>query len=70
LVSESTFPRTCPVLASIRWIVGSETPASRARVRWSMPSNARAARICAAVIIASPQPSDMLVDVLNIIKTV
>src|SRR5690606_30058965 len=51
LVSESTIPRTLPLLASIRWMVGSDTPDRRARVRWSIPSNARAARICAAVII-------------------
>jgi hypothetical protein len=37
-------------LASIRWIVGSETPASSASVLWSIPSNARAARIWNDVI--------------------
>jgi hypothetical protein len=45
LVRDSTTPRTLPTLASIRWIVGSETPASSASVRWSMPNNARAALI-------------------------
>jgi hypothetical protein len=35
----------------MRWIVGSETPARSASVFWSMPVSARAARICAAVII-------------------
>jgi hypothetical protein len=34
-----------PALASIRWIVGNDTPASSASVFWSMPSKARAARI-------------------------
>lgn len=50
LVSESMTPRTSPSLASILWMVGSETPARSANVFWSIPSSARAARICAAVI--------------------
>jgi hypothetical protein len=39
-------------LDSMRWIVGTESPASSASCRWSMPSSARAARDCAAVINA------------------
>jgi hypothetical protein len=39
-----------PTLASIRWIVGSETPAKSASVLWSIPSNARAALIWNDVI--------------------
>jgi hypothetical protein len=39
-----------PTLASIRWMVGSETPASSASVLWSMPSKARAALIWKDVI--------------------
>ena len=50
LVSVSMTPRTLPSLPSIRWMVGSETPDNSANWRWSMPSRARAARICAAVI--------------------
>jgi hypothetical protein len=53
LVRDSTTPRTVPTLASMRWIVGSETPASSASVLWSMPSNARAARIWNDVITRS-----------------
>src|SRR5690606_7815745 len=49
--SESTVPRTWPALASIRWIVGKDSPASCARARWSRPSKALAARICGAVIM-------------------
>ena len=51
-VSVSTTPRTLPLLASIRWIVGKETPARSASVCWSMPRRARPARICVAVIRA------------------
>ena len=40
------------VLDSMRWIVGTERPDNSASVLWSIPSNARAARIWAAVIIA------------------
>jgi hypothetical protein len=36
----------------MRWIVGKETPAISASWRWSIPSMARAARICAAVIMS------------------
>jgi hypothetical protein len=50
-INVSTTPRTTPPLASMRRIVGSETPVSRASSFWSMPSNARAARICADVIM-------------------
>ena len=50
-ISESTLPRTTPSLASIRWMVGSDRPDSSASARWSIPSSARAARICAAVIM-------------------
>src|SRR3546814_9551813 len=42
LLSESMMPRTFQVLASMRWIVGSDTPASCARVRWSIPKIGRA----------------------------
>src|SRR3546814_548696 len=48
----SMTPRTVPSLASMRWMVGRETPANTASRRWSMPSSARPARICPAVIIA------------------
>ena len=34
----------------MRWIVGRDSPASLANSRWSIPSIARAARICAEVI--------------------
>src|SRR6185437_3613339 len=54
LVSVSTMPRTLPSLASMRWMVGRATPAIPARVFWSIPSRARAARSCAAVIMAVP----------------
>ena len=43
-VSVSITPRTLPSLASIRWIVGSDTPESSASCRWSIPSRARALR--------------------------
>ena len=49
-ISESTLPRITPSLASMRWIVGTDRPDSSASPRWSMPSRARAARSCAAVI--------------------
>jgi hypothetical protein len=39
-----------PTLASIRWIVGRETPANSPNVLWSIPSNARAALIWKDVI--------------------
>jgi len=32
-ISESTLPRTTPSLASMRWMVGSDSPAASARVR-------------------------------------
>ena len=35
----------------MRWIVGTETPASAANSFWSIPSKARAARICCDVIM-------------------
>ena len=53
-ISESTLPRMTPSLASMRWMVGTESPASSASCRWSMPSSARAARSCAAVIMSEP----------------
>jgi len=53
-MSESTLPRIVSSLASIRWIVGSESPESSASMRWSMLSSARAARICADVIMRVP----------------
>ena len=37
-------------LASMRWTVVSDRPESSANCRWSMPSRARAARSCPAVI--------------------
>lgn len=49
-VKLSIVPRTLPRLASILCTVGTETPAISARVFWSMPSIARAALSCAAVI--------------------
>src|SRR5262249_9248147 len=48
-ISVSMTPRTTPSLVSMRWIVGSETPERAASVFCSMPTNARAAFICAAV---------------------
>ena len=42
--SESTLPRIVPSLASMRWMVGSDSPEASARARWSMPRSARAAR--------------------------
>ena len=51
-ISESTLPRMTPSLASMRWMVGSDRPDSSASSRWSMPSSARAARSCAAVIMS------------------
>src|SRR6516225_661907 len=50
-INESTLPRITPLLASMRWMVGYDRPADRASLRWSMPSSARAARSCAAVIM-------------------
>jgi hypothetical protein len=38
-------PRTTPSLASMRWMVGSDTPERRASSRWSMPSSARGAHL-------------------------
>src|SRR5438034_10872562 len=49
LVRLSMTPRTVPLLASMRWIVGSDTPDAAARAFWSMPTRTRAAFICAAV---------------------
>src|SRR6266566_419453 len=49
LVRLSITPRTVPLLASMRWIVGSDTPDATARAFWSMPTRTRAAFICAAV---------------------
>ena len=49
-----------PSLASMRWMVGTDRPASSASLRWSMPSSARAARSCAAVITS--EPSDVRSD--------
>jgi len=49
LVRLSITPRTVPLLASMRWIVGSDTPDATARAFWSMPASTRAAFICAAV---------------------
>jgi hypothetical protein len=46
-----TTPRDLPSLASMRWMVGNDTPARSANTCWSIPSRARAARICDAVII-------------------
>src|SRR5579875_2738209 len=51
-ISESTLPRMTPSLASMRWIVGTESPERSASLRWSMPRSARAARSCAAEIIS------------------
>src|SRR5690606_18769386 len=52
LVSVETTPRTCSsLLASIRWMVGRDTPDIAASVRWSMPSRARAARSWVAEIM-------------------
>jgi hypothetical protein len=48
--SESTLPRITSSLASMRWMVGTDSPDSSASLRWSMPSKARAARNCAEVI--------------------
>lgn len=49
LVRLSMTPRTVPLLASMRWIVGSDTPEAADRAFWSMPTSTRAAFICAAV---------------------
>src|SRR5688572_24655356 len=43
-ISDSTFPRTTPSLASILWMVGRDKRAVLASARWSMPARARAAR--------------------------
>src|SRR5580704_13341669 len=50
-INESTLPRITPSLASMRWMVGSDRSDNSASLRWSMPSSARAARSCAAVIM-------------------
>jgi hypothetical protein len=42
-----------PSLASMRWMVGSESPDIAASLRWSIPSRARAARSCAPEIIGN-----------------
>ena len=67
LISVSMTPRTLPWLASIRWMVGSDTPAMPASVCWSMPRSARAARNCAAVIIVvcSGRTRTVLVSVVK-----
>jgi len=52
-ISESTLPLMTPSLVSMRWMVGSDSPAASARRRWSMPSSAREARSCPAVITMS-----------------
>jgi len=51
LVSEPTTPRTSPLLASMRWMVGPDTPARAASVFWSMPR--RALWLLVGVIAAS-----------------
>jgi hypothetical protein len=51
-ISESTLPRTTPLLASMRWMVGSDSPQRCASSRWSRPSSARAARIWEEVIMS------------------
>src|SRR5262249_2890779 len=51
LIRLSITPRTVPLLASILWIVGSDTPDRSANICWSRPRSARAARICEEVII-------------------
>ena len=61
-IRESTLPRITPSLDSIRWIVGSESPARWARSRWSISSSARAARIWGPVIMS--QISDSLFRIL------
>ena len=50
-ISESTLPRITPSLASMRWMVGSDSPAASASLRWSMPRSAREARSWPAVIM-------------------
>jgi hypothetical protein len=50
-IRESTLPRMVPSLASMRWMVGSDSPERSASFRWSIPSNARAARIWPALIM-------------------
>jgi hypothetical protein len=59
-MSESTLPRIVSSLASIRWMVGSESPESSASRRWSMLSSARAARICADVIMRAPSTTRVI----------
>jgi len=50
-ISESTLPRMTLSLASMRWMVGSDSPAASASVRWSMPRSAREALSWPDVII-------------------
>gem|GEM_PF-5916188 len=52
-INVDTTPRTTPLLASMRWMVGNDTPDNRASSRWSIPSMARAARIWLEVIMFS-----------------
>ena len=51
-IRESTLPRIISSLASIRSIVGMESPDFLASSRWSIWASARAARNWAAVIMA------------------
>jgi hypothetical protein len=57
-ISESTLPRITPSLASMRWMVGKDSPAASASLRWSMPRRAREARSCPAVINENQIRSD------------
>jgi len=58
----SITPRTTPLLASIRWIVGSETPETLANVFCSIPAKALAALICAAVSKSALRQSGLVAD--------
>lgn len=63
-INESTLPRITPSLASMRWMVGSDRPDNSASLRWSMPSSARAARSCAAVIMYKTSIIMLLTSIL------
>ena len=53
-ISESTLPLITPSLASMRWMVGKESPARSASRRWSIETSARAALSWAALIMSQP----------------
>src|SRR5579864_2262617 len=64
-IKESTLPRITPSLASMRWMVGSDRPDNSASLRWSMPSSARAARSCAAVIMYETSIITSVISILG-----